>query len=68
MPGDERPEEAGRWRTVGAKIMMSVDNTVRTIFLVQPPRQDLTMPVNNCNLPFCGNGKQLQLGDCRSLN
>jgi hypothetical protein len=28
MAGDERPEEAGRWRMVAADIMMSVDNTV----------------------------------------
>jgi hypothetical protein len=28
MEGDERPEEVGRWRTVAADIMMSVDNTV----------------------------------------
>jgi hypothetical protein len=28
MAGDERPEEAGRWRTAAADIMMSVDITV----------------------------------------
>jgi len=28
MEVDERPEEAGRWRTVVADIMMSVDNRV----------------------------------------
>jgi len=28
MAGDERPEEAGRWQTVAAEIMTSVDNTV----------------------------------------
>jgi len=27
MAGDERLEEAGRWRTVAADIMTSVDNT-----------------------------------------
>jgi hypothetical protein len=25
------------------------------------------MPVNNCSLPFCSDGKQLQLGESRSL-
>jgi len=28
MAGDERSEEAGRWWTVAAEIMTSVDNTV----------------------------------------
>jgi DNA-binding HxlR family transcriptional regulator len=28
MAGDERPEEPGRWRTVAAETIMSVDNTV----------------------------------------
>jgi hypothetical protein len=28
MAGDQRPEEAARWLTVAAEIMMSVDNTV----------------------------------------
>jgi hypothetical protein len=28
IAGDERPEEAGRWRTVAAEIMMSVDTKV----------------------------------------
>jgi hypothetical protein len=28
MAGDERPQEAGRWQTVAAKIMTSVDHIV----------------------------------------
>jgi hypothetical protein len=71
MAGDKRPEEAGRCWMVAAEIMTSVNIIVRTRFLLWPPQQDLTMPdghgVDNCSLPICRKGRQLDLGESRSL-
>jgi hypothetical protein len=54
-----------------ADIMTSVDIIVGTLYFAQPPRRDLTMPhghgVDNCSLRFYKKGRQLDLGESRSL-
>jgi len=67
---------ATRWREVGggcqeAKILTSVNIIVWFLFLVAPPPRDLTIPHShggdNCSLKFSRKGRQLDLGESRSL-
>jgi len=68
--GGRRVAGGGR-RVAAAEIMTSVDIIVWTLFLARPPRRDLTMPhghgVDNCRLTFCRKGRQLDLGESRSM-
>jgi len=51
--------------------MTSVDIIVRMLSLAHPPQRNLTMPhdhgFDNCSFRFCTNGRQLDLGESRSL-
>jgi hypothetical protein len=77
MAGSVWRMAGGVWRVAGgrrrmlAEITTSVDMVVCTLSLARPPRQDLTMPhghgVDNCILRFCRKGRQLDLGEIRSL-
>ena len=62
----------GRWWVAdGGQIMTSVNIRVWTLSFAHSPRQDLIMPpghgVDNCSLRFCRQGRQLDLGESRSL-
>ena len=61
--------DTGR-QVAGAETMTSVNSIVWNWLLTLPPWHDLMMPhghgVENCNLWFCRQGRQLNLGESRS--
>jgi len=65
----QRHVAGGGWQPV--EIIMSVIIIVWTISLARPPRRKVTMPhshgLDNYSYRFCRNGRQLGLGESRSL-